>query len=235
MKKIGIMGGTFNPIHNGHVEIAKAAYEQYELDEVWFMPNHIPAYKSSDNIVSGKQRLEMINEAIADYPYFIVSDFEINRDGKTYTYETFELLSMKYSEYSFYFIMGADSLFYFEKWVHPEIILKYASILVAARDDSGIEKINDKITEFMDIYKYSNFQVVECKSINCSSSKIREYLAECDDLFKTNKNFFEKPLKRYTESEGENKFLREKERYIEKYLSPKVLSYIQRNHLYNYN
>ena len=77
MASIGIMGGTFNPIHIGHTEIAKAAYEQYHLDEIWFMPNHIPVYKSEDAIASGEDRLEMVRLAIMDIPYCRASDFEL--------------------------------------------------------------------------------------------------------------------------------------------------------------
>ena len=205
MKKIGIMGGTFNPIHVGHVEIAKASYEQYELDEVWFMPNHIPAYKSEKNIVSGSQRLKMVELAIMDYPYFNTSDFEIKREGKTYSYETFTLLKDMYPDYSFFFIMGADSLFYFEKWMHPEIILKYSTVLVAARDENGIDEINERIKLLEESFGNNNFYVVNCNSINCSSSKLREYLHDPDSDMMD---------------------------YIKKYIPQRVLKYIEQNHLY---
>ena len=141
MKKIGIMGGTFNPIHAGHIEIADAAYKQFELDEVWFMPNHIPAYKSDKDIISGEHRLNMISLAIKDYSYFKTSDFELKREGKTYSYETFTLLKDEFPDACFYFIMGADSLFYFDKWVHPEIIIDKTDILVASRDENGVNEI----------------------------------------------------------------------------------------------
>jgi len=93
MSSIGIMGGTFNPIHMGHIEIAKSAYEQYHLDEVWFMPNHIPAYKSEDAIVSGEERLDMVRLAIENLPYCKASDFELKREGNTYTIDTLKLLN----------------------------------------------------------------------------------------------------------------------------------------------
>ena len=206
MKKIGIMGGTFNPIHIGHIEIAKAAYEQYKLDEVWFMPNNIPAYKSDNNVVSGKHRMDMVDLAIIDYPYFKSSDFEINRDGKTYSYETFTLLNELYKDCNFYFIMGADSLFYFEKWVHPEIIVQFSTILVASRDDNGIEEIDKRIHKLEHQFGKDHFYVVNSNKIECSSSELRKCLSCAEN--------------------GENEI------YINKYIPDKVIEYIKNNNLY---
>lgn len=212
MKKIGIMGGTFNPIHIGHVEIAKAAYEQYQLDEVWFMPNNIPAYKSNKGIVSGKDRYNMINLAIREYKFFKVSDLELQREGKTYSYETFTLLNDMYPDYHFYFLMGADSLFYFEQWVHPEIILEKTDILVASRDNGGINKIKDKITDLQIKYKNAYINIIRCNIINCSSTTIREYLSLLNKDIIYNKPDIVS--------------------YIDKYLDHSVKQYIIDNNLY---
>lgn len=212
MKKIGIMGGTFNPIHIGHVEIAKAAYEQYQLDEVWFMPNNIPAYKSNKGIVSGKDRYNMINLAIREYKFFKVSDLELQREGKTYSYETFTLLNDMYPDYYFYFLMGADSLFYFEQWVHPEIILEKTDILVASRDNGGINKIKDKITDLQIKYKNAYINIIRCNIINCSSTTIREYLGLLNKDIIYNKPDIVS--------------------YIDKYLDHSVKQYIIDNNLY---
>ena len=176
MKNIGIMGGTFNPIHIGHIEIARAAYEQYQLDEIWFMPNHIPAYKSNEGIVSCEHRLNMISLAIKDYDYFKLSDLEITREGKTYSYQTFTLLKQQYPDIKFYFIMGADSLFYFDKWIHPEIILENTDVLVASRNNNGIEQINERISILEDMYPESHFYVIKCDNTDCSSSELRNHL-----------------------------------------------------------
>lgn len=212
MKKIGIMGGTFNPIHIGHVEIAKAAYEQYQLDEVWFMPNNIPAYKSNKGIVSGKDRYNMINLAIREYKFFKVSDLELQREGKTYSYETFTLLNDMYPDYHFYFLMGADSLFYFEQWVHPEIILEKTDILVASRDNGGINKIKDKIADLQIKYKNAYINIIRCNIINCSSTTIREYLGLLNKDIIYNKPDIVS--------------------YIDKYLDHSVKQYIIDNNLY---
>lgn len=174
MSKIGIIGGTFNPIHNGHIGIAKAAYDQYALDEIWFMPNHIPAYKNENEVLSGELRMDMIRLAIQNYPHFYLSDYELKRTGKTYTYQTLEKLSVDYPGNSFYFIMGADSLFYFEQWKHPETIVKRAKILVALRDDKGIHEVKEKISALSRIYGNDIFYFIKTSGYDCSSSRIRD-------------------------------------------------------------
>ena len=176
MALIGIMGGTFNPIHNGHIHIAKAAYEQFSLDEIWFMPNHIPAYKSDEELISGEDRIHMVDLAIEDFPYFLSTDFELKREGPTYSAETFSLLHEQYPEHSFFFIMGADSLFYFEKWKNPEIILRNASILVAPRDEKDEADILTKIRELNTAFDSDSFFLIGCSNIPCSSSEIRSKL-----------------------------------------------------------
>ena len=213
MKKIGIMGGTFNPIHKGHIAIAESAYEQYSLNEVWFMPNYSPAYKSDKGIVSGEHRLNMILLAIGDYDYFKTSDIELKRERKPYSYETFTVLKELYPETHYYFIMGADSLFYFDKWVHPEIIIENTDIIVAARDNNGIDEINDKISVLSRIYGDDHFFVTDCPEINCSSTDIRKYF----NILNNN------------DSVSDNLTMKQ---YIEEYVPKPVIDYINDNKLY---
>lgn len=174
MAKIGIMGGTFNPVHLGHIAIAKAAYRQFHLDEVWFMPNHIPAYKSDEDLISGEMRLAMVQLAIQNESDFKVSDFEIKRDGKTYTYETMQLLKQRYPENDFFFILGADSLFYLEKWVHPEIIVENAIILAACRNNRTVEEMTLEINRLNYMFGKKVIFLIDCPEFHCSSSEIRE-------------------------------------------------------------
>lgn len=174
MAAIGIMGGTFNPIHLGHIAIARAAYEQFHLNEIWFMPNHIPAYKSNQALISGEKRLAMIKLAIQDYPFFKASDFELNREGKTYTYKTLELLTQQYPLHEFYFIMGADSLYNFENWVHPELILKNAKILAAIRNKKTMDEMQLQIDRLNKMFGGRFFYLIDCPEISCSSSEIRD-------------------------------------------------------------
>lgn len=134
MKKIGIMGGTFDPIHSGHLMLGKQAYEEYDLDCVWYMPSRQPPHKKDRHITSPADRLEMVRLAVESTPFFACSDFELCRtEGNTYTADTLLLLKQAYPDTEFYFIVGADSIFDIEKWYHPEIVMKNAVILAADR------------------------------------------------------------------------------------------------------
>lgn len=211
MSKIGIMGGTFNPVHFGHIEIANTAKIQYGLDEVWFMPNHIPEYKDEDVILSGHHRMNMIKLAIAGYPYFKSSDFELIRDGHTYTSETLPLLSNIFPKDNFYFIMGSDSLFNFTSWKNPEVILEYASILVAQRYGQSEIQIRSKIKELNQYYSVKSFHFIESLQIRCSSSEIRNLL----------KNQMLNPMSSIKNNS-----------YLIKYLPESVIDYIIKYNLY---
>ncbi len=183
MAAIGIMGGTFNPIHIGHIKIAQAAFFQYHLDEIWFMPNHVPGYKPHSELVSGKHRLSMVKIAIAGFSHFKASDYELTQSGNTYTSKTFEGLCYKYPEHTFYFIMGADSLDYFEKWKNPEQIVSYAKILVAPRDKEDATLLQKKIDQSNHKFGGQHFFPILCEKIPCSSHEIRNaFQNHHDDL-----------------------------------------------------
>ena len=99
------MGGTFNPIHNAHLMMAQAAYEQYKLDEIWFMPSAKPPHKNQDEIAEKEHRKRMVQFAIDKIPYFKISNIEYKRAGKTYTYDTLVELKKEREDAHFYFIM----------------------------------------------------------------------------------------------------------------------------------
>ena len=110
--KIGIMGGTFDPIHNGHLMLGQAAYEAFGLDEVWFLPNGNPPHKESSRIeASAKERVEMTRLAVSEIPYFRVEPYEAERDEVSCTWQTLEYFRGKYPDDQMFFIIGADSLF----------------------------------------------------------------------------------------------------------------------------
>ncbi|MGG3311436.1 nicotinate-nucleotide adenylyltransferase [Paenibacillus lautus] len=113
--KVGIMGGTFDPIHIGHMLAAECARDAYDLEEVWFMPSHIPPHKE-DAGVTGLMRLEMTAEAVVDHPSFRTLDWEVKRGGVSYTVDTVRELRDMYPEHDFSFIIGADMVAYLPKW-----------------------------------------------------------------------------------------------------------------------
>ena len=175
------MGGTFNPVHYGHIEIAKFALQQYELDKVWFMPNKIPAYKTTENIVAENHRVSMIKLAIEEYEKFEFSSFELMREGFTYTYETLQLLNKKYPDYSFYFIMGADSLITFSHWKNPDIIAANCIILAALRDDIENVQMDNLIKKIKEEFSADIFKI-KCNKLDISSKDIRRLIKNNDNV-----------------------------------------------------
>ena len=131
--KIGLLGGTFDPIHNGHVRLGESAKEVFSLDEIWFLPAGQPYLKEGKKISSAQDRLAMTHLAIEHMPYARVDDIEMKREGKTYTYETIEALKETHPEDSFFFIIGADCLEALPQWKHPERILAGAELIAASR------------------------------------------------------------------------------------------------------
>ena len=141
-KIIGIMGGTFNPIHKGHTGIARCAYEQSDIDEILFMPSGTPAYKDNSPIVSATDRCNMVKLAIKPFDYMSLSTIETDRPGNTYTADT---LAQIYDSYKkIYFIIGADSLLYIQDWYHPEYICSHCHLLCANRDNNSASVLIDQ-------------------------------------------------------------------------------------------
>ena len=136
MRRIGIMGGTFNPIHNGHLAIAEKAREQFTLKKVLFMPSGVPYMKEQREVLPIQARCEMAALAIKDMPGFELSRMETvdAAQGKnTYTCDTLQKLRAKDPEAAYYFILGADSLYAMEKWKNPAYIFQNCTILAAVR------------------------------------------------------------------------------------------------------
>ena len=151
MRRIGIMGGTFDPIHNGHLAVGRQAYREYQLDEVWVIPSGQPTHKKDHAVTDAADRCAMRWLAIRNDPYFRFSDFEVRREGNTYTAQTLTLLRRQYPEVRFYFIIGADSLFEIESWYMPEKIMEQAVILVAGRGYSRAKRsLEDQIRYLRD-------------------------------------------------------------------------------------
>lgn len=172
-KKIGIMGGTFNPIHYGHLLLAESAREVFELDKVLFIPSGDSYMKDTSVIVDGETRLQMIELAIADNPYFEISRMELDRTGPTYTRDTLAALQKQNKGDSYFLIMGADSLLMLESWKDPEFILQNCTIVVAVRGTGTADKI-EKIAGHL-IYEYqADIRILPVRYIDISSSDIRE-------------------------------------------------------------
>lgn len=135
--KIGIYGGTFDPIHIAHLIIAEAARNDLKLDRVIFVPSYIPPHKPNRHISAAEIRIEMVERAVGDHSAFVVSDYEIRRQNISYTVETLRYFAEQYQidRDHLFLIIGQDNLKDFDKWKEPEEILRLASLAVAARPE----------------------------------------------------------------------------------------------------
>jgi len=170
--KIGIMGGTFNPIHNGHLLLAETAKKEGNLDEIWFMPSGLPAHKSNSELISSEHRLAMVQLAVNGIANYFASSYEIDRSGFTYTADTMEGLSNEFPEYEFNFIIGGDSLMKFHHWVKPEVISKHTSLLAAGRNGYSVEDLQKQAENLYHLFG-TKVTLISMPELNISSNEIR--------------------------------------------------------------
>ncbi len=175
--KIGIMGGTFDPIHLAHLKMAKCALEQKHLDQIWFMPSKFPPHKKEKKVASEQIRSALVQLAIQQEEKFAFSDFELRYEETTYTASTLARLQAEYPKLSFYFIMGGDSLFQMEQWYHPEKIMERAVILAGGRDGISNEALQEQ-AEYLSEKYGGTVELFSMPEMNISSSCIRRRLAE---------------------------------------------------------
>lgn len=176
-RKIGILGGTFNPIHVGHLLLAQYALEQAGLDKVMIMPSGQSYMKKDMYILTAEDRLKMAELSVREHLDFEVSDMEICRGGYTYTYETLEELKRDNPLDEFYFIIGADCLYTIEKWKSPERIFKACTILSAVRDDKDTEQLQEQADYLKEKFN-AEICLLNFPRIDFSSSEIRERIAK---------------------------------------------------------
>jgi len=169
-RNIGIMGGTFNPIHNGHLLLAMNTCVKFNLDQILVMPSGCPPHKQGQDILDVHHRCQMVKLAIENEPKLIFSDIEIKRDGYSYTADTLTDIKDLYNK--IYFIIGEDSLFNIQTWYHPEITMKLSTLVVAKRDDHLDGKFNDQIKYLEDTY-HTSIEVLPNFDYPISSSQIR--------------------------------------------------------------
>lgn len=181
-KKIGIMGGTFDPIHLGHLILGEKSYEQLGLDKVWFMPAGNPPHKKDrKGRASDEQRMEMVRLAIADNPHFELSDIEMNEEGYTYTYRTLENLKEQNPDTDYYFIIGADSLYTFETWKEPLRICRACTLVVAVRNHIPMDELSREM-ELLNRKYNGRFIRLDTMNIDVSSRHLREWTVQHKSL-----------------------------------------------------
>jgi nicotinate-nucleotide adenylyltransferase len=164
--KIGLLGGTFNPIHTGHLILAEEAREKLFLDKIIFVPTYLPPHKDSLDIAPAADRFKMIKLAIKSNEYFSVSDIEIKRDGRSYTIDTLREFKKKFPHDDLYFIIGSDLLKYLEEWKDLSEIIKMVSFITATRPGYALEKIP------------AHIKTMEIRAIDISAFQIRQKIKE---------------------------------------------------------
>lgn len=141
--RIGLLGGTFNPIHNAHLAIARQAREMLELDRVVMIPSGDPPHKPSNGLASAKDRYEMVRLALASDPYLVISDVEVRRSGKSYSIDTVRLLQQEFgNETRLHFLIGLDAFLEFATWREPETLLTLCSFVVLSRPGLSFQALS---------------------------------------------------------------------------------------------
>jgi nicotinate-nucleotide adenylyltransferase len=174
MNKAGILGGTFDPIHNGHLAIAENARSTIGLDKVLFIPALVPPHKQDKTISAPEHRLKMIELAIKDNPFFELSDIEIKRGEVSYTLDTIKQLSQESPETQYYFIIGMDTLPELQTWHKPEELVRMCEFVVLARPGYDTESITGSDLGFSpESVKKLQKHIIATGPVDMSATQIR--------------------------------------------------------------
>jgi nicotinate-nucleotide adenylyltransferase len=164
--KIGILGGTFDPIHLGHLILAEQLAEKFKLDKVIFIPSASPPHKNNKKVSKAKDRFKMTGLAIEDNPLFSISDIELKRKGKSYTVITIKELKKLYPKSKLFLLCGSDVLDELKTWKSPDEIYKLIKVIVGVRP--GYNKIKKD-------NKYAKKSIIEqINGLEVSSTEIRK-------------------------------------------------------------
>lgn len=178
VRKLGIMGGTFDPIHYGHLVTAEAVRTEFDLDLVVFVPSGLPPHKEPIGISPAKDRYLMTVLATLTNPHFEVSRVDIDRPGVTYTVDTLADLRREYgTDVSFYFITGADALAEIFSWKSAEKLVKECTFVGATRPGFTLEHLSPEVEEFYH-HNAASFRFIEVPALAISSTDLRRRVRE---------------------------------------------------------
>lgn len=196
--RVGIMGGTFDPIHIGHLMLGECAYEQFQLEQVMFMPSGNPPHKRNRaDGASDEHRVEMVRRAIADNPHFVLNTDEMGRTDLTYTKDTLCRLKQEHPDTEFYFIIGGDSLMAFDTWKDPEIICQNCVLVAAVRDQLAVETMQGKMQELKERYN-AVIHLLQTPDVEISSSSLRKWCREGRSI----RYYVPEPVREYIAEQG---------------------------------
>lgn len=177
MAKIGILGGSFHPFHNGHLLLGQYCLDQGLVDEIWFIPTGVSYLKAGQKMLSGEERLRLVQLAIEGHPHMKALDIEVKRPGNTYTCETLEELCRLYPEDQLYFIIGADCLFTMETWYHAEQIFATCHILAARRDGISKKAMMAKKRDLEKKFR-AKIHLIDFEEMEISSTDVRSRIRD---------------------------------------------------------
>ena len=180
--RIGVLGGTFDPPHHAHLELANAARLQLNLDSVIFIPAGNPWRKDRTDVSPAESRYGMVTEAISELSWATVSRIEIDRAGPTHTFETLEELQVAQPEAAFWFVIGADSLADMSNWVQPEKIIINARLAIADRESAGTDPDEKLLKLIPNIREKLDF--IHMDSLATTSTNLRARLQSGADPLK---------------------------------------------------
>ncbi len=178
MKKIAIFGGTFNPVHNGHLNLINSIQEKMQFDEILLIPSYLPPHKEVKELASGKDRMKMLSLATEGILNIGICDIELNKKGKSYTIETVKMLKQLFSNSELYLVVGADMLLTFDTWKNWREILKYVFLVASSRNEGEEESLLKKAYEL----NKERIIVVKTEPFSVSSTEIRNKLKLNEDV-----------------------------------------------------
>lgn len=178
MSKIGVYGGTFNPIHLGHISLGKAVLDELKLDKILYIPDNTPPHKVSNDLASGKDRLNMLDISLKDYPQMESCAIELKRQGKSYTFQTLLELKELYKNDELFLITGADMFLTLDKWKEPEIIFDTASIIGVPRVEQDFEKMKAYADEVLKPMNAKTVILSHTVFDTASSTFVRENISD---------------------------------------------------------
>lgn len=179
--KTGVYGGTFNPIHRGHIHLLEEFTKRLSLDRVLLIPTRVPPHKAAPDLASGQDRLQMCRLAVGGRPHLQISDIEMRREGKSYTAETLEELHDLFPQDEFYLLMGEDMFMTVEQWYRPETIFSLAAVCATPRSLHGMGKLQMKQDEYQARYGARCF-LEDIPYLPVSSTQVREWVRRGKDI-----------------------------------------------------
>lgn len=170
---IGLIGGTFNPIHMGHLLIGEYIREEWDLDRIIYIPSANPPHKTGGDVMEAGNRMKLVELAIRDNPYFQLSDIEFRREGYSYTIDTIRQMSIEYPYEKLYFIIGTDTLFELETWKQFKEIAKEIEFIMYGRGTHSAKDVDEKLRHLGDEYEFRIYRSTG-PEVEISSTQIRD-------------------------------------------------------------